>query len=298
MSTFSSPTILIEKYSKKYKENPGSRVFAPLAEAYRKEGDYDEAIDILKRGVKDHPDYVYGYICLAQCYFDLNQLNVAFSLLNPLIEDHGDNYKLLKLFGEISQRLGKSEEALNCFKLMLFYNPKDEETASKVKVLEEKLTPDFSEVKNDEELFNTEALEEESWTEVPLNSFEEVERFDEEPVLEAQEEIELKETQENTDDSKPVVTHTLVDLYLKQGHKEKALEIVDKLLESNPDDEKTLEKREEILDLMGVQIEDSKENSLMDLYDSKVAVKDKVKVEKLEKFLSNIQEKAQSRSSL
>lgn len=48
-------------------------------------------------------------------------------------------------------------------------------------------------------------------------------------------------------DNAPVVTHTLVDLYLSQGHVEKALEILDKMIELNPACEKTLAKKEEIL---------------------------------------------------
>ena len=42
----------LEKYLKEYQENPRSRVFAPLAEAYRKSGLIDEAIDICREGLE------------------------------------------------------------------------------------------------------------------------------------------------------------------------------------------------------------------------------------------------------
>jgi len=49
----------------------------------------------------------------------------------------------------------------------------------------------------------------------------------------------------------PLVTHTLVDLYCGQGHIEKALEVLEKILVLNPTDEKTIKKILEIKALMG-----------------------------------------------
>jgi pentatricopeptide repeat protein len=47
------------------------------------------------------------------------------------------------------------------------------------------------------------------------------------------------------------VTHTLVDLYCGQGHIEKALEVLEKILALNPNDKKTIDKIAEIKSLMG-----------------------------------------------
>ena len=44
---------LIFSYLKKFQEDPASRVFAPLAEAYRKAGLVDEAIDIARETAVD-----------------------------------------------------------------------------------------------------------------------------------------------------------------------------------------------------------------------------------------------------
>ena len=44
----------------------------------------------------------------------------------------------------------------------------------------------------------------------------------------------------------PLVTHTLVDLYCGQGHIEKALEVLEKILLLNPHDHKTIKKIKEI----------------------------------------------------
>jgi tetratricopeptide (TPR) repeat protein len=52
--------------------------------------------------------------------------------------------------------------------------------------------------------------------------------------------------QTKKEDSTPMVTHTLVDLYCGQGHIEKALEVLGKILLLNPHDQKTIRKIKEI----------------------------------------------------
>ena len=44
----------------------------------------------------------------------------------------------------------------------------------------------------------------------------------------------------------PVVTHTLVDLYIAQGHMDKAIEFLEKILELNPNDQRSLAKLNEV----------------------------------------------------
>ncbi len=48
----------------------------------------------------------------------------------------------------------------------------------------------------------------------------------------------------------PFMTHTLVDLYCSQGHVNKAIEILEKMLELNPDDERTVQKLQEVTRLL------------------------------------------------
>lgn len=48
------------EYIRRYQEDPTSRVFAPLAEAYRRLGRVDEAIDICLEGLKHHPEFPGG----------------------------------------------------------------------------------------------------------------------------------------------------------------------------------------------------------------------------------------------
>ncbi len=131
--------LLFEKYNKMYEANPLSTVFAPLAECFRKMGRKDKALSILREGIKHHPDYLLGYLGLAQCYFDLEQLNLAYNTLRPLIDKNRENIRLLRLFAKTCEKTNHEIEAVEAYKYLLFLNPKDSDAAFKVRKLEDPL---------------------------------------------------------------------------------------------------------------------------------------------------------------
>ena len=47
-----------------------ARIFAPLAEAYRKAGLVDEAIEVAREGLRIHPNFVGGRVALGRALFD------------------------------------------------------------------------------------------------------------------------------------------------------------------------------------------------------------------------------------
>lgn len=130
-------TPFIEKYEKALEKNAHSRVFAPLAECYRKVGMVDHALDILRKGLRHHPDYVLGLLSLAYCHIDNKNEEQAYDILHPLILSNRDNIKLQKTFGSVALSVGEPEEALDTYKYLLFMNPRDKEAAEQVEKLEQ-----------------------------------------------------------------------------------------------------------------------------------------------------------------
>jgi tetratricopeptide (TPR) repeat protein len=316
-----SPLFL--KYQSDFEKNPRSRVFAPLAETYRKLGMTDKAMEILSQGIRFHPSYVMGYLGLAFCYFDLKQFNLAYTTLRPHIESNRDNLRLQKLFADVCLELGKDEEGLETFKYLLFINPRDKEVAEQVSRLESKIENRYKpnhkpiiipeneistrrEIPSESPLFDVDKLgsktknDFDDWMTVDLNqelkSTKQVQAKSEtaaeknydlwnvkksdqvhKPAPEVKKESKLEsnedfrtyevhldldedqliesEEDESEDDHRPteapLVTHTLVDLYCGQGHIEKALEVLEKILQLNPNDKKTIQKIKEIKALMG-----------------------------------------------
>lgn len=95
---------------------------------------------------------------------------------------------------------------------------------------------------------------------------------------------------QETKKDETIITHTLVNLYCGQGHFDKALEVLEKILELNPTDTKSIVKKEEILALLSNDIsseqvdqeaqdnllfnqtEEDGRKSLMDIIDQKVGL--------------------------
>jgi tetratricopeptide (TPR) repeat protein len=127
---------LIYSYLKKYQDDPTSRVFAPLAEAYRKVGLVDEALEIAREGVRIHPGFVGGRVALARALFDKKRYQEVADELTAVVQDVPDNLIAQRLLAEASLILGKIPEALAAYKMLLYFVPHDRETAGIVEELE------------------------------------------------------------------------------------------------------------------------------------------------------------------
>ncbi len=287
MANDNSLSPLIIKYETILGRDPRSRVFAPLAESYRKIGLIDKALGILKQGVRYNPEYVMGYLGLAACYVDEGQDQLAYSTLRPIVEANRDNLKLQRLFAEVCMKLELHAEALDTYKYLLFINPRDQSSAERVKELElkaeevftyhsgseaEPIKFDLSHLDSDP-LSHGDRLEE--WVRVDLSGSEELGESEEEWSVEELESTpplshnelkadELLSSEEPTQevssfreeeyfenrgknfDPAPVITHTLVDLYIQQGHLVKAKAVLEKILEINEGSQETVKKLQEI----------------------------------------------------
>jgi tetratricopeptide (TPR) repeat protein len=127
---------LIYDYLKKYQEDPTSRIFAPLAEAYRKAGLVDEAIEIAQEGLRVHPNFVGGRVALARALFEKRRYEEVVDGLGAVVREVPDNLVAQRLLAESCLMLGRIGEALSAYKMLLYFNPSDPETARVVAELE------------------------------------------------------------------------------------------------------------------------------------------------------------------
>lgn len=124
------------QYLKKYQEDPNSKVFAPLAEAYRKAGFAQEAIDIAQAGLKVHPHFMAGKVALARALFDQKQYEEVIKELLSVVGNFPDNWAAQRLLGDAYLISGQNSKALEAYKLVLFFHPQDAEVAQWVQELE------------------------------------------------------------------------------------------------------------------------------------------------------------------
>lgn len=60
----------ITKCEKILSSNPGSQIFAALAEAHRRNGDIDAAFQVCQKGLKNHPNYGSAHVVMAKINLD------------------------------------------------------------------------------------------------------------------------------------------------------------------------------------------------------------------------------------
>ena len=60
----------IAKCEKILSSNPGSQIFAALAEAHRRNGDIDAAFQVCQKGLKNHPNYGSAHVVMAKINLD------------------------------------------------------------------------------------------------------------------------------------------------------------------------------------------------------------------------------------
>jgi tetratricopeptide (TPR) repeat protein len=97
---------LLEYYRLLFKNHPRKKYFVPLAEIYRSLECFDEALEILKEGLKYHPEYIIARALLAQTYFQMGYFVQANHEAHKAIESDFENIAALKIYIRSCFKLG------------------------------------------------------------------------------------------------------------------------------------------------------------------------------------------------
>jgi tetratricopeptide (TPR) repeat protein len=101
----------LERYLRIYQENPDSRVFAPLADMYRRLARYREAEQICREGLQRHPYYAGGKVALAYILFDTGRLQEAYQEINAVVTYYPDNLMARKILVRVLGSMGEVAKA-------------------------------------------------------------------------------------------------------------------------------------------------------------------------------------------
>tara|TARA_R110000868_G_scaffold97619_14_gene268645 strand:+ start:2627 stop:3571 length:945 start_codon:yes stop_codon:yes gene_type:complete len=307
---------LVKKFEDALAKDPTSRVFAQLGEVYRKMAMVDKAMHVYKEGIKRHPSYALGYLGLAFCYFDLDQFQLAYATLKPLVESNRDNIRLQRLFANCCEKLNYKQEALATWKYLLFINPKDPESIAKVTALEATNLDSESHIIESqsfeiEQLKATPIDDVDDWVRVDLEKSEKGVTSKAENKIEADSirMIKLDEvvSPEEVKEESPLMSLTLVDLYIAQGHVEKAQDVLERMLELNPSDERVKTRLSELEQVIEVETDEQTEEDAHSRLLKMVEEKQNILVEEdedpaadttllLDSFLRQIKQRAEEKS--
>jgi tetratricopeptide (TPR) repeat protein len=113
----------IEKLERRYAENPDGRYFAPLSDAYRKAGQVDRALELVRAGLEKHADYLSAHIVLGRCLLDKKDDEGAGQAFRRVLTLDSENIIALKSLAEIEERKGDLVQARQWLQQLLHIDP-------------------------------------------------------------------------------------------------------------------------------------------------------------------------------
>lgn len=186
----------IAAYTEILVKDPSSTIFVSLAETYRKMGMFEDARQIITKGLTLHSDFSPAHIVMARILCQLDDYDESVVAFERALELDEDSLAALVGYARVQILLGDEAVARELLLRARYLSPADPVINKLLLSL-----PEVVEVK-DNELDEVVAQEEET----------------------------------SVDNSPALVSSTLADLYLAQGLPEKALDLFQKLSMQNPDD--------------------------------------------------------------
>ncbi|HSG99231.1 MAG TPA: tetratricopeptide repeat protein [candidate division Zixibacteria bacterium] len=131
----------IAKCEKILDANPGSQIFAALAEAHRKKGDLDKAFQVCQKGLKTHPDYGSAHLVMAKINLDKGLFDWADTEVEKAAKLGGNVHKVEALRCEIMVSKGQFADAAERIKKQLQRDPANEGLRKLLEVAERAVRP-------------------------------------------------------------------------------------------------------------------------------------------------------------
>ncbi len=125
----------IDDLRKRLEREPGSRLFAQLAEELRKVGELDEAIRVAREGLARHPAYPSARMTLGRALFDLGDRRAACEELRAVVAAAPDNILAYRLLGEALEGQGLFDEAAAHYRTVLLLAPGDKAAEARLAAL-------------------------------------------------------------------------------------------------------------------------------------------------------------------
>lgn len=186
----------ITELNKKLEENPDSLVFALLADAYRKRGNLNQAQEICQTGLQKHPNYTLAQIVLGRIFLEQKKIDEALSEFKKVIETDPENIMAHSILGSLHIEKKEYQEAIEEYQKVLTLNPDDENA--------------------------------------PIALKEAIEKTASEQQRNNKSDNETTDVDSSALSKKSDATLTLAELYLKQNHYDKAIEVFQELLANDP----------------------------------------------------------------
>lgn len=214
----------LHKFEEKYEEilsrDPSSVTFIFLAQVLYKQGKVDKAIGVLIRGLRYNKNSVTGRFLLGKIYYDRWMIEQAKKEFQKVVQLAPDHLAACRMLMQIYRSEERQEKALEILRTVYNYHPQDESIGIEIHKLEDEIR---LKDKKDREFS---AAKEKIESSVESKSLEEL----------------LSNIGSYDAD---LLTETMADLYIEQGLYEKALSILEGVLQADPENRDVRSKLEE-----------------------------------------------------
>jgi tetratricopeptide (TPR) repeat protein len=129
----------IDELRRRLERDPGSRLFAQLAEEHRKAGEHAEAIRVARTGLIQHPSYPSARLTLGRALLDSGDAAGARVELEAALRDAPDNILASRFLGQALEALGELGPALVQLQKTLKMAPGDRQLESQIVSLQTRL---------------------------------------------------------------------------------------------------------------------------------------------------------------
>jgi tetratricopeptide (TPR) repeat protein len=125
----------IAKLNERYNKDPKSKIFVQLADAYRKNNMFDEALDVLNKGLHYHPHYSLAYLIQGKCYFAKRIFAQAKESFEQVISLDAQNIVALRMLAQTCEALKDEKCQIAAYKGIIAIDPLDTATKEKLEQL-------------------------------------------------------------------------------------------------------------------------------------------------------------------
>jgi hypothetical protein len=129
----------IDELRRRLDRDPGSRLFAQLAEEYRKAGNHADAIRVAREGLAKHPSYPSARLTLGRALLDSGDPAGARAELETALKEAPDNILASRFLGQALEALGELAPALEQLQKTLKMAPGDRQLESQIVSLQTRL---------------------------------------------------------------------------------------------------------------------------------------------------------------
>jgi tetratricopeptide (TPR) repeat protein len=119
------PASRIEELRRRVELDPASIAFAQLAEEYRRAGNYEDAVEVSRRGLAVHPGYLSARVTLGRALIELKRFDEAKEELEHVLQSAPENLAALRGLADILHQKGALTEALAIYESAHVLAPND-----------------------------------------------------------------------------------------------------------------------------------------------------------------------------